>query len=147
MDGPRSSERLLILALERYGVWLRSTVVCLCSALGVASADVADIPLAMSLLVPALLACGVRLYSLRRPLPFALLWTLDAAALVLTGLSQPVLGGDGADVMVEAIVGISLITFQHEWATRPWPGLPWPRWGPSSARWATSSPRPGTARS
>ncbi|WP_328771724.1 sensor histidine kinase [Streptomyces sp. NBC_00286] len=122
MDGPRSSERLLILALERYGVWLRSTVVCLCSALGVASADVADIPLAMSLLVPALLACGVRLYSLRRPLPFALLWTLDAAALVLTGLSQPVLGGDGADVMVEAIVGISLITFQHEWATRPLAG-------------------------
>ncbi|MFD3374113.1 MULTISPECIES: sensor histidine kinase [unclassified Streptomyces] len=122
MDGPRSSERLVILALERYGVWLRSTVVCLCSALGVVSADAADIPLAMSLLVPALLACGVRLYALRRPLPFALLWTLDAAVVVLTGLSQPVLGGEGADVMVEAIVSISVITFQHEWATRPLPG-------------------------
>ncbi|WP_338898529.1 ATP-binding protein [Streptomyces sp. TG1A-60] len=121
LDGPRSSERLLILTLERYGVWLRSTVVCLCGALGVVSADVADIPLAMSLLVPALLACGVRLYSLRRPRPFplALLWTLDAAVVVLTGLSQPVLGGDGADVMVEAIVGISVIAFQYEWATRP----------------------------
>ncbi|WP_327371767.1 sensor histidine kinase [Streptomyces sp. NBC_01217] len=122
MDGPRSSERLLLLTVERYGVWLRSTVVCLCSALGIVSADVAEIPLAMSLLVPALLACGARLYSLRRPLPFAPLWTLDAAVVVLTGLSQPVLGGDGADVMVEAIVGISVITFQQEWAARPMAG-------------------------
>ncbi|MFD7281777.1 sensor histidine kinase [Streptomyces sp. NPDC059862] len=112
----------MILTLERYGVWLRSIVVCLCSALGVVSADVAEIPLAMSLLVPALLACGVRLYALRRPLPFAPLWTLDAAVVVLTGLSQPVLGGDGADVMVEAVVGICVITFQHEWATRPLAG-------------------------
>ncbi|TLS46900.1 ATP-binding protein [Streptomyces montanus] len=107
------------LALERYGVWLRSTVVCLCGALGVASADGAEIPLALSLLVPALLSCGVHLYALRRPLPLAPLWTLDAAVVVLTGLSQPVLGGDGADVMVEAIVSICVITFQHEWATRP----------------------------
>ncbi|UUU33140.1 ATP-binding protein [Streptomyces sp. CA-210063] len=125
LDGPKSSERLLILTLERYGVWFRSTVVCLCGALGVVSADAADVPLAMSLLVPALLACGVRLYSLRRPrlLPLALLWTLDAAVVVLTGLSQPVIGGDGADVMVEAIVGISVITFQYEWATRPVAGV------------------------
>ncbi|MEU9291158.1 ATP-binding protein [Streptomyces sp. NPDC048275] len=122
LGGPRSGERLLILTLERYGVWLRSTVVCLCSALGVVSADAAQVPLAMSLLVPAVLACGVRLYALRRPLPFALLWTLDAAVVVLTGLSQPVLGGDGADVMVEAVVGICVITFQHEWATRPLAG-------------------------
>ncbi|KUO22178.1 spidroin-1 [Streptomyces dysideae] len=109
------------LALERFGVWLRSTVVCLCGALGVVSADVADIPLAVSLLVPALLACGVRLYALRRPrlFPLALLWTLDAAVLVLTGLSQPVLGGDGGNVMVEAVVGISVVAFQYEWATRP----------------------------
>ncbi|MFF9803438.1 ATP-binding protein, partial [Streptomyces rochei] len=73
----------------------------------------------VSLLAPAVLACGVRLYSLRRPLPVALLWTLDAAVVVLTGLSQPVIGGEGADVMVEAIVGISIIAFQFEWATRP----------------------------
>ncbi len=120
-DGPRSSERLLILALERFGVWLRSIVVCLCGALGVVSADAAEIPLAVSLLVPAFLACGVRLYSLRRPrlFPLALLWTLDAAVVVLTGLSQPVLGGDVAEVMVEAIVGISVVAFQYEWATRP----------------------------
>jgi hypothetical protein len=38
---------------------------------GVASADVAEIPLAMSLLVAALLACGVHLNAPRRPLPFA----------------------------------------------------------------------------
>ncbi|WP_260474935.1 sensor histidine kinase [Streptomyces sp. WAC 05379] len=123
IDDPGSGERLLNLALERYGVWLRSTVVCLCGALGVVSADATEIPLAVSLLVPALLACGVRLCSLRRPLPFplplALLWTLDAAVVVLTGLSQPVLGGVGADVTVEAIIGICVITFQHEWATRP----------------------------
>ncbi|WP_229695689.1 sensor histidine kinase [Streptomyces lacrimifluminis] len=120
-DGPRSSERLLILALERFGVWLRSIVVCLCGALGVVAADAAEIPLAVSLLVPALLACGVRLYALRRPrlFPLALLWTLDAAVVVLTGLFQPVIGGDGADVMVEAIVGISVVAFQYEWATRP----------------------------
>ncbi|WP_151484806.1 sensor histidine kinase [Streptomyces albicerus] len=109
----------MVLTLERYGVWLRSTVVCLCGALGVVLADAAEIPLTMSLLVPALLACGVRLYALRRPLPFALLWPLDAAVVVLTGLSQPVIGGDGADVMAEAIVGISIIAFQYEWATRP----------------------------
>ncbi|MFD3487480.1 sensor histidine kinase, partial [Streptomyces sp. NPDC058665] len=111
----------MILTLERYGVWFRSIVVCLCSALGVVSADAADIPLALSLLVPALLACGVRLYALRRPhlLPLALLWTLDAGVVVLTGLSQPVIGGNGADVMVEAIVGISVVAFQYEWATRP----------------------------
>ncbi|MCT9075154.1 sensor histidine kinase [Streptomyces fulvoviolaceus] len=116
-----SSERLLNLALERFGVWLRSIVVCLCGALGIVSADAAEIPLAASLLVPAFLACGVRLYSLRRPrlFPSALLWTLDAAVLVLTGLSQPVLGGEGADVMVEAMVGISVVAFQYEWATRP----------------------------
>ncbi|WP_240330366.1 ATP-binding protein [Streptomyces sp. CB09001] len=47
----------------------------------------------------------------------------DAAVVVLTGLSQPLLGGDVADVMVEAIVGISAITFQHEWATRPVAGF------------------------
>ncbi|MEV0634369.1 ATP-binding protein [Streptomyces sp. NPDC050619] len=118
-----SSERLLILALERYGVWLRSTVVCLCSALGVVSADASEIPLATSLLVPAVLACGVRLYSLRHPLPSALLWTLDASVLVLTGLSQPVIGGEGADVMVEAVVGICVVAFQYEWATRPVAGF------------------------
>ncbi|WP_327369981.1 sensor histidine kinase [Streptomyces sp. NBC_01217] len=121
MDRPRSSERLVILALERFGVWLRSIVVCLCGALGVVSANAAEIPLALSLLVPAFLACGVRLYSLRRPslFPFALLWTLDAAVVVLTGLSRPVIGGEAADVMVEAIVGISVVAFQYEWATRP----------------------------
>ncbi|MEU9183724.1 ATP-binding protein [Streptomyces sp. NPDC048484] len=123
MDGPRSSERLLILTLERYGVWLRSSVVCLCGALGVVLADVAEIPLAMSLLVPAVLACGVRLYALRHPLPLALLWTLDAAVVVLTGLFQPVLGGESADVMVEAIVGICVVAFQYEWATRPVAGF------------------------
>lgn len=121
IEGPRSSERLLILALERFGVWLRSIVVCLCGALGVVSADAAEVPLALSLLVPAFLACGVRLYSLRRPrlFPLALLWTLDAAVVVLTGLSQPVIGGESANVMVEAMVGISVVAFQYEWATRP----------------------------
>jgi signal transduction histidine kinase len=111
----------LNLALERFGVWLRSIVVCLCGALGIVLADPAELPLVVSLLVPAFLACGVRLYSLRRPclFPSALLWTLDAAVVVLTGLSQPVLGGEGADVMVEAIVGISVVAFQYEWATRP----------------------------
>lgn len=125
LDGPGSSERLLILTLERYGVWLRSSVVCLCGALGVVLADVAEIPLAMSLLVPAVLACGVRLYALRHPrmFPVALLWTLDAAVVVLTGLFQPVLGGEGADVMVEAIVGICVVAFQYEWATRPVAGF------------------------
>lgn len=122
-DGPGPGERLLIRTVERYGVWLRSTVVLLCSALGVLSADAADIPVALSLLVPALLACAVRLYSLHRPLPSASLWALDASAVVLTGLAQPVLGGAGADVMVEAILGISVITFQHEWATRPTAGF------------------------
>ncbi|WP_238697125.1 ATP-binding protein [Streptomyces sp. E2N166] len=123
MDAPRSSERLLILTLERYGVWLRSGVVFPCSALGIVLADVADTPLAMSLLLPAVLACGVRLYALRRPLRPALLWTLDAAVLVLTGLSQPVLGGDGANVMVEAVVGICVVAFQYEWASRPVAGV------------------------
>ncbi|MFC8198051.1 sensor histidine kinase [Streptomyces sp. NPDC057298] len=113
----------MILTLERYGVWLRSSVVCLCGALGVVLADGAEIPLAMSLLVPAVLACGVRLYSLRHPLPLSLLWTLDAAVVVLTGLLQPVLGGEGADVMVEAIVGICVVAFQYEWATRPVAGF------------------------
>ncbi|MFJ5264851.1 sensor histidine kinase [Streptomyces sp. NPDC088387] len=114
----------MILTLERYGVWLRTTVLCLCGALGIVAADTADIPLALALLVPALLACGVRLYALRRPrlFPLAVLWTLDAGVVVLTGLSQPVIGGEAADVMVEAIVSISVITFQHEWATRPLPG-------------------------
>ncbi|MEU9918070.1 ATP-binding protein [Streptomyces sp. NPDC051001] len=109
-------------ALERFGVWLRSTVVFLCGALGIVLADAPEVPLVVSLLAPAVLACGVRLYSLRRPLPVALLWTLDAAVVVLTGLSQPVIGGEGADVMVEAIVGISIIAFQFEWATRPMAG-------------------------
>ncbi|MEV0218605.1 ATP-binding protein [Streptomyces sp. NPDC050704] len=111
----------MILTLERYGVWLRSSVVCLCGALGVVLATAAEIPLAMSLLVPAVLACGVRLYALRRPglFPLALLWTLDAAVVVLTGLFQPVLGGESGDVMVEAVVGICVVAFQYEWATRP----------------------------
>ncbi|WP_225890813.1 sensor histidine kinase [Streptomyces dioscori] len=121
MGRPGSGERLVILALERFGVWLRSIVVCLCGALGIVSADTADIPLAVCLLVPAFLACGVRLYALRRPhmFPLALLWTLDAAVVVLTGLSQPVIGGESANVMVEAMVGISVVAFQYEWATRP----------------------------
>ncbi|MEU6846068.1 ATP-binding protein [Streptomyces sp. NPDC046716] len=114
-----NSERLLILTVERYGVWLRSAVVCLCGALGLVSADRAKIPLATALLVPAVLACGVRLFSLRRPLPLVLRWALDAAVVLLAGLSQPLLGGAGADVTVEAIVGISVIALQFEWATRP----------------------------
>ncbi|MFG3409417.1 sensor histidine kinase [Streptomyces sp. NPDC048142] len=117
-----NSERLVNRTVERYGVWLRSTVVCLCGALGFVgadAADAADVPLALSLLVPAALACGVRLWSLRRPLPSALLWTLDAAVVTLMGLSQPVLGGEGANAMVEVTIGISVIAFQFEWATRP----------------------------
>ncbi|MFJ8842825.1 sensor histidine kinase [Streptomyces cyaneofuscatus] len=117
-----TSERLVNRTVERYGVWLRSTVVLLCGALGLVQADAADgadVPLASALLAPAVLACGVRLRALRRPLPLALLWTLDAAVVLLMGLSQPVLGGEGANAMVEVAVGISVIAFQFEWATRP----------------------------
>ncbi|MZF58227.1 ATP-binding protein [Streptomyces sp. SID5594] len=109
--------------VERYGVWLRSTVILLCGALGLVWADAADVPLALALLTPAVLACGVRLWTLRRPLalpiPLALLWTLDAAVVLLMGLSQPVLDGEGGNAMVEVAVGISVIAFQFEWATRP----------------------------
>ncbi|MGA5047547.1 sensor histidine kinase [Streptomyces arboris] len=114
-----TGERLVNRTVERYGVWLRSTVVLLCGALGLVGADAADVPLASALLAPAVLACGVRLWALRRPLPLALLWTLDAAVLLLMGLSQPVLGGEGGNAMVEVAVGISVIAFQFEWATRP----------------------------
>ncbi|SCE26581.1 MULTISPECIES: sensor histidine kinase [unclassified Streptomyces] len=114
-----NSERLVNRTVERYGVWLRSTVVLLCGALGLVWADEADVPLASALLAPAVLACGVRLRALRRPLPLALLWALDAAVVLLMGLSQPVLGGEGANAMVEVAVGISVIAFQFEWATRP----------------------------
>ncbi|MEU0380894.1 ATP-binding protein [Streptomyces cyaneofuscatus] len=116
-----NSERLVNRTVERYGVWLRSTVVLLCVALGLVWADAADVPLALALLAPAVLACGVRLWSLRRPLPLplALLWTLDAAVVLLMGLSQPVLDGEGGNAMVEVAVGISVIAFQFEWATRP----------------------------
>ncbi|MFF7272032.1 sensor histidine kinase [Streptomyces cyaneofuscatus] len=116
-----TSERLVNRTVERYGVWLRSTVVLLCGALGLVWADAADVPLALALLAPAVLACGVRLWALRRllPLPLALLWTLDAAVVLLMGLSQPVLDGEGGNAMVEVAVGISVIAFQFEWATRP----------------------------
>jgi hypothetical protein len=120
LDGPGAGERLVSRACERYGIWLRTAVVCLCSALGIASAGPgADIALALALLVPAALACGVRLHALQRRSPRASMAVLDAAAVVLAALSQPVLGGANADVMVAAIVGISVITFQYEWATRP----------------------------
>ncbi|MFE3721104.1 sensor histidine kinase [Streptomyces cyaneofuscatus] len=116
-----TSERLVNRTVERYGVWLRSTVVLLCGALGLVWADAADVPLALALLAPAVLACGVRLWALRRPLPLplALLWTLDAAVVLLMGLSQPVLDGEGGNAMMEVAVGISVIAFQFEWATRP----------------------------
>ncbi|RLV67253.1 spidroin-1 [Streptomyces sp. CBMAI 2042] len=118
-----TSERLVNRTVERYGVWLRSTVILLCGALGLVWADAADVPLALALLAPAVLACGVRLWALRRPLalpiPLALLWTLDAAVVLLMGLSQPVLDGEGGNAMVEVAVGISVIAFQFEWATRP----------------------------
>ncbi|MEU0099334.1 ATP-binding protein [Streptomyces sp. NPDC006267] len=117
-----NSERLVNHTVERYGMWLRSTVVCLCGMLGLVQADAADVPPALSLLLPAVLVCGVRLRSLARPLPSALLWALDAAVLMLMGLSQPILGGEGADAMVEVTVGISVIAFQFEWATRPLAG-------------------------
>ncbi|GGS73268.1 sensor histidine kinase [Streptomyces badius] len=118
-----NSERLVNRTVERYGVWLRSAVVLLCGALGLVRADGADVPGALSLLAPAALACGVRLRALRRPLPLALLWTLDAAVVTLVGLSQPVVGGEGANAMVEVAVGISVIAFQFEWATRPVAGV------------------------
>lgn len=121
LDGPGSSERLVNRACERYAVWLRTTVVCLCSVLAVASAP--DVQRALWALVPALLACSGPLYALRRPFPRVFLWALDAAVVVLIGLSQPVLGGENADLIVEAIVGISVITFQYEWATRPVAGV------------------------
>lgn len=117
LDGAGPSERLVNRACERYGVWLRTAVVFLCSALAAPSA--ADIGPALWLLAPALLACGARLLALRRPLPVPLLWGLDAAVVVLIGLSQPVLGGANANLVVEAMVGISVITFQYEWAMRP----------------------------
>ncbi|MFF8795123.1 ATP-binding protein [Streptomyces globisporus] len=109
--------------VERYGVWLRSTVVLLCGALGLVGADASDVPAALSLLAPAALASGVRLRALRRPLPPAVRWTLDAAVVTLMGLAQPVLGGEGANAMVEVAVGISVIAFQFEWATRPVAGV------------------------
>ncbi|MFD9869469.1 sensor histidine kinase [Streptomyces niveus] len=118
-EGRGSGERLLNATVERYGVWLRSAVVCLCGALGIVAADATEIPPALSLLVPALLACGIRMYGLRATLPSPVLWASDVAVVVLTGLSQPVLGGAGANVMVEAVVGICVITFQQEWARRP----------------------------
>ncbi|CAM5288076.1 hypothetical protein SBADM41S_08080 [Streptomyces badius] len=140
-----NSERLVNRTVERYGVWLRSAVVLLCGALGLVRADGADVPGALSLLAPAALACGVRLRALRRPLPLALLWTLDAAVVTLVGLSQPVVGGEGANAMVEVAVGISVIAFQFEWATRPVAGVALAGAGASPAYWGTSSPRPGTA--
>jgi hypothetical protein len=95
-------------------------VLSLCSVLGIASAQAgADITAAWMLLVPAILAGGVRLHALRRRYPQASVVVLDAVAVVLTGLSQPILGGENADLMVGAIIGISVITFQYEWATRP----------------------------
>ncbi|MER7884166.1 ATP-binding protein [Streptomyces fimicarius] len=114
-----NSERLVNRTVERYGVWLRSAVVLLCGALGLVWAGASDVPRALALLAPAVLACGVRLRALRRPLPLALIWTLDAAVVALLGLAQPVLGGEGANAMVEVAVGISVIAFQFEWATRP----------------------------
>ncbi|MFE3662048.1 ATP-binding protein [Streptomyces sp. NPDC059164] len=117
-----NSERLVNRTVERYGVWLRSAVVGLCGVLGLVWAgdvDDADVGAAVSLLAPAALACGVRLWALRRPLPSALRWTLDAALVLLVGLSQPALGGEGANAMVEVAVGISVIAFQFEWARRP----------------------------
>ncbi|MCI4045644.1 ATP-binding protein [Streptomyces sp. TRM75563] len=114
-----NSERLVNRTVERYGVWLRSAVVLLCGALGLVWADASDVPRALALLAPAVLASGVRLRALRRPLPLALIWTLDAAVVTLLGLAQPVLGGEGANAMVEVAVGISVIAFQFEWATRP----------------------------
>ncbi|WP_329031386.1 ATP-binding protein [Streptomyces sp. NBC_01725] len=122
-EGSGSGERLLNATVGRYGVWLRSAVLCVCGALGIVAADAADIPPALSLLVPALLACGVRLYGLRVPLPFPVLWASDVAVVVLTGLSQPVIGGAGGNVTVEAVVGICAITFQQEWAPRPVVGV------------------------
>ncbi|MCQ4206468.1 ATP-binding protein [Streptomyces longispororuber] len=122
MNNPGTGERLLVATLGRYGVWLRCTVACVCGALGLVSAEAADVPVALCLLVPALLACVVRVRTLRRPLPLAPRWGLDASMVVLIGLSQPVLGHD-ADLMVEAIIGISVISFQHEWATPPVAGL------------------------
>ncbi|MEU3057681.1 sensor histidine kinase [Streptomyces griseus] len=114
-----NSERLVNRTVERYGVWLRSAVVLLCGALGLVWADASDVPRALALLAPAVLACGVRLRALRRPLPLALIWTLDAAVVTLLGLARPVLGGEGANAMVEVAVGISVIAFQFEWARRP----------------------------
>ncbi|WP_238697946.1 ATP-binding protein [Streptomyces sp. E5N91] len=120
---PGAGERLLVRTLERYGVWLRLTVAGVCGALGVVSAGAAGTaPAATCLLLPALLACGLSLRSLHRPLSLAPRWALDAAFLILIGLSQPLLG-DGADLTVEAITGIAVISFQHEWATRPAVGL------------------------
>ncbi|MGW6711135.1 sensor histidine kinase [Streptomyces globisporus] len=118
-----NSERLVNRTVERYGVWLRSAVVLLCGALGLVWADASDVPRALSLLAPAVLASGLRLWALRRPLPLALLWTLDAAVVTPMGLAQPVLGGEGANAMVEVAVGISVIAFQFEWATRPAAGV------------------------
>ncbi|WP_217690038.1 ATP-binding protein [Streptomyces sp. CAI 127] len=122
-DHVGNSERLVNRTVERYGVWLRSTVVLLCGALGLVQADASDVPGAAALLAPAVLASGVRLRALRRPLPPTLLWALDAAVVTLMGLSQPVLGGEGANAMVEVAVGISVIAFQFEWATRPVAGV------------------------
>ncbi|MEU1873622.1 ATP-binding protein [Streptomyces sp. NPDC019793] len=122
-EAPGAGERLLIRTLERYGVRLRFTVAGVCGALGVVSAGSAGAaPAATCLLLPALLACGLCLRSQRRPVPLVPRWVLDAAFVMLVGLSQPLLG-DGADPTVEAIISIAVITFQHEWATRPAVGL------------------------
>ncbi|MFF0704486.1 sensor histidine kinase [Streptomyces tendae] len=122
-EAPGAGERLLVRTLVRYGVRLRCTVAGVCGALGLVSAgEAGTAPAATGLLLPAFLACGLCLRSLRRPLPLATRGALDAAFVLLIGLPQPFLG-DGADLTVEAILGIAVITFQHEWATRPAVGL------------------------
>ncbi|QLH27139.1 ATP-binding protein [Streptomyces sp. Rer75] len=110
------------LAAERYGVGVRATVISLCGVFGIFTVPTGRLPVTVLLVVVTTAACAVRWWGLRR-LPAGVRMGLDATAVAVPGLGQPLMGPQGVNIWVMVILGIAVITFQYEWATRPAIGL------------------------
>ncbi|MGR3935378.1 sensor histidine kinase [Streptomyces sp. BRA346] len=117
-----AGEREVNLAAERYGVEVRATVISLCGVFGIFTVPPGRVPVTVLLVVVTVAACAVRWRGLRR-LPAGVRMGLDATAVAVPGLGQPLMGPQGVNIWVMVILGIAVITFQYEWATRPAIGL------------------------
>ncbi|MEW2354015.1 ATP-binding protein [Spirillospora sp. NPDC029432] len=120
------TERGLDRTAGRYAVLVRAGVIIPCGLFGLVAAPREHRAAAAALVVLVIAWCALRLLwterrtpaRLPRPTP-ARLVAVDAAVLLAAGLGQGAAGVRFAGSWVQALTGITAVTYAYEWAARP----------------------------